>query len=390
MEITVLGCMAFAALLAWFWLALFRGSYWLCDQRLSERPDPKNGWPRVVAVIPARDEAESIAESVHSLADQDYPGDLAIVLVDDGSRDGTAAIARDAAPPGRLDIVVGAPLPERWTGKLWAMHQGIERAAEIAPDADYLLLTDADIAHGKDGLRRLVAMAEADGLDMASLMVRLRCERFWERWLIPAFVYFFQKLYPFRWVQDGRRAAAAGGCMLVRRTALDRIGGVSAIRDRVIDDCALAAEIAREGRIWLGLAETSRSIRGYDGLSGIWNMVARTAFVQLDHSVLQLAGTVLGMAFLYLLPPVALAAGLVSGDGAAASFGAAGCGLAAALYVPMLRFYGLGAWRSALLPLVALAYTLMTVSSALRHLRGQGGAWKGRSYEAPARRGDGR
>jgi len=383
MEVTVLAAFVFAALLAWVWLALLRGGFWLCDQRLPECGDPGNGWPAVTAVIPARDEAESIAESIRSLADQDYPGDLAIVLVDDNSSDGTAGAARKAEPSRRLDIVDGAPLADGWTGKLWAMHQGIARAADVSSDAQYILLTDADIAHGRDALRRLVAMAEANGLDLASLMVRLRCDSFWERWLIPAFVYFFQKLYPFRWVQSGKRPAAAGGCMLVRRSALDRIGGVESIRDCVIDDCALAAEIARNGRIWLGLAETSASIRGYDGLSGIWNMVARTAFVQLRHSYLQLSGTVLGMAFLYLLPPAGSITGFATGDAAAMAFGAAGCGLMAALYVPMLQLYRLAAWRSAFLPLVALIYTLMTVSSAWRHLCGRGGTWKGRSYEAP-------
>ena len=380
MEITFLSLSAFAALLGWVWLAVFRGAFWLCDQRLGGDAATLDAWPEIVAVIPARDEAETIARSIGSLIEQDYPGGLTVIVVDDESGDGTAEIARQASGRGRVDVVGGAQLEPGWAGKVWAMHQGLARAGELAPDARYVLLTDADIDHGADSLRQLVAKAESGTLDLVSLMVRLRCERFWERWLIPAFVFFFQKLYPFRWVNRGRVAAAAGGCMLVRRTALERIGGVEAIRDRVIDDCALAAEIAKGGRIWLGLAETSRSIRGYDGLAGIWNMVARTAFVQLNHSLLLLAGTLAGMALLYLLPPAALIAGGLSGDRGAMAFGAAGWALMTALYLPMLQYFGLGSWRAVLLPAVACLYSAMTVSSALRHYRGRGAAWKGRSY----------
>ena len=385
MEVTLLSLLAFAALLGWVWLAVFRGGFWLCDQRLAGDAATLDAWPEIVAVIPARDEAQTIARSIGSLIGQDYPGGLTVIVVDDESGDGTAEIAREASGRGGVDVVDGAPLEPGWAGKVWAMHQGLARAAELAPAARYVLLTDADIDHGADSLRQLVARAESGTLDLVSLMVRLRCDRFWERWLIPAFVFFFQKLYPFPWVNRGRAAAAAGGCMLVRRTALERIGGIDAIRDRVIDDCALAAEIAKGGRIWLGLAETSRSIRGYDGLAGIWNMVARTAYVQLDHSLLLLAGTVAGMAFLYLLPPAALIAGGLTGDRSALAFGAAGWALMTALYLPMLQYCGLGSWRAILLPAVACLYSAMTVSSAVRHYRGRGAAWKGRSYGAPSR-----
>ena len=390
MEITLLAVLAFAALLAWVWLAVFRGGFWLCDQRLTgpaTLPEFLPAvWPAVVAVIPARDEVLSIAESVRSLVDQDYPGGLTVIVVDDGSSDGTADAAREVVEPGRLEILEGAPLADGWTGKVWAMHQGVLRAGKLSPEARYVLLTDADIAHGADSLRLLVAKAEAETLDLVSLMVRLRCESFWEKWLIPAFVFFFQKLYPFGWVNRGRRgaAAAAGGCMLVRRSALDRIGGVAAIRGCVIDDCALAGEIAKEGNIWLGLADSSRSIRGYDGISGIWNMVARTAYIQLNHSPLLLAGTVLGMVFLYLSPPVSLIAGIFQQDLAAMAFGAAGAALMTVLYVPMLHHFGLHPWRALFLPGVACLYSLMTISSAFRHHQGRGGAWKGRSYGAPA------
>lgn len=385
MEVTELAVSAFAALLAWLWLALLRGGFWRCDRHLPFGTSEPDIWPTVAAVIPARNEAETIARSVRSLLVQDYPGGLVVVVVDDQSTDRTTDEVRRAATAAKVEIVSGAPLPAGWTGKVWAMHQGLRRVDAVSPMARYVLLTDADIGHGADSLRLLVARAEAEGLDLVSLMVRLRCEAFWERWLIPAFVFFFQKLYPFAWVNDPDRltAAAAGGCMLVRRAALDRIGGIAAIRGRVIDDCALAAEIAREGRIWIGLARKSHSIRGYDGLSGIWNMVARSAYVQVGNSPLLLAGTVAGMAFLYVLPPAALIAGFIVGDAAALAFGAAGWALMSALYVPMLLEYGLGAWRAPLLPLVAALYTAMTLSSAWRHYRGRGAAWKGRAYGAP-------
>jgi hopene-associated glycosyltransferase HpnB len=393
MEITLLAVLAFAALLVWVWLVVFRGGFWLCDQRLTEPailpailPAVWPAvWPAVVAVIPARDEVLSIADSVRSLVEQDYPGGLTVIVVDDGSSDGTADAARDAVEAATVEILDGAPLADGWTGKVWAMHQGVLRAGELAPEARYVLLTDADIAHGTDSLRLLVAKAEAETLDLVSLMVRLRCESFWEKWLIPAFVFFFQKLYPFGWVNRGRQgsAAAAGGCMLLRRSALDRIGGMAAIRGRVIDDCALAGEIAKEGKIWLGLTDSSRSIRGYDGISGIWNMVARTAYIQLNHSLILLAGTVLGMVFLYLVPPIALIVGILQQDLAAMAFGGAGAALMTVLYVPMLHHFGLHPWRAFLLPGVACLYSLMTISSAIRHYRGQGGAWKGRSYSAP-------
>jgi hopene-associated glycosyltransferase HpnB len=324
---------------------------------------------------------------VRSLLAQDYPGALRIVVVDDSSTDGTAAEARHAAGgDARLEVIAGAALPPGWTGKMWAVSQGVEFAGHVAPDATFLLLTDADIAHDPGNLRRLVAKAEAARLDLVSLMVRLVAATGWERLLIPAFVFFFRKLYPFRWVADRARgtAAAAGGCMLVRRAALERAGGIAAIRDRVIDDCALAAAIkGRGGAIWLGLGRRTRSLRGYGTLSGIWRMVARSAYVQLRHSPLLLAGTVAGMALLYLVPPVAALAGLAAGAWPCAAAGFAGWLAMAALYAPMLAYYRLGLWRGLLLPLAAMLYALMTVSSAWASWRGRGAGWKGRHY-APA------
>jgi hopene-associated glycosyltransferase HpnB len=361
-----------AAFLAWGWLLLFRGNFWTADQRLNGGGPDREFWPDVVAVIPARDEAPTVGVTVASLLNQDYPGLVRVVVVDDGSTDGTAEAA--GSDP-RLTVVAGQPLEPGWTGKLWAMNQGLAKAAEVAPEARYVLFTDADIEHDPGNLRRLVDKAEWESLDLVSLMVRLRCESFWERLLIPAFVFFFQKLYPFRWVNDpdSRTAGAAGGCMLVRLLALREAGGLGPIRDRVIDDCALGALLKKEGPIWLGLArDGTRSLRAYEGLGEIWRMVARTAFVQLDHSPFKLLGTLVGMTFLYLLPPASAFLGHPTGVAAWL--------LMALAYWPTLRLYERPAWEGLLLPLAGLLYTLMTLDSARRHWLGRGGAWKGRSY----------
>jgi hopene-associated glycosyltransferase HpnB len=380
-----LALLACIGLLAWLWLLLGRGGFWRADQRLPGHAAGPEVWPAVAAVIPARDEAATIADAIRSLMAQDYPGRLAIIVVDDGSSDGTADIARAAgAGPRAVDVVQGRPLPPGWTGKMWAVSRGVARAAEGLPDARYFLLTDADIGHASDSVRRLVAKAEADRLDLVSLMVKLRCRTAWERLLIPAFVFFFQKLYPFRRVNDAARrtAGAAGGCMLVRRTGLDRIGGIAAVRGRVIDDCALAAAIKRGGRVWLGLAEESRSLRGYRGLSGIWDMIARTAFVQLGNSAVLLAGTVAAMVVVYLVPPLALVVGAATGDVIATGAGGLAWLAMAVAYRPTLALYGEPAWRAFLLPVAAALYTAMTVASAWRTWRGRGAVWKGRAYGA--------
>lgn len=373
--------------LVWMGLLLFRGGFWRADQRLREPAgEEQASWPRVCAVIPARNEAGTVGETVRSLLAQTYPGRLDVVVVDDNSDDGTGDVVRAAgAETDRVHVVTGRPLEAGWTGKLWAVSQGIACAREIAPDADYLLLTDADIAHHGGNLSRLVAKAETQNLDLVSLMVRLRCSSFWERLLIPAFVFFFQKLYPFPWVNDPARkmAGAAGGCMLVRRGALEAAGGIEAIKGRVIDDCALAALLKARGAIWLGLASRTASLRPYEGLGEIWRMVARTAFVQLNHSVLYLLGTLLGMVIMYLMPLVAMVYGGILEDTAIVSFGAVAYGLMAVAFAPTLRLYGLpGPWLLTL-PVAGVLYTLMTLDSARRHWQGQGGAWKGRTYGAP-------
>jgi hopene-associated glycosyltransferase HpnB len=380
MDVTFLSLLALLSLLAWIWLLLLRGGFWRCDQIRGRDVGDLADWPSILAVIPARDEAETIAASVRSLVQQDYPGELLIVVVDDGSSDDTAALVRDLAPS--VEVLTGAPLPENWTGKMWAVAQGVEHGLARQSDARYILLTDADIGHGPDSLRWLVAKAEAGGLDLVSLMVRLRCRTVSERLLIPAFVFFFQKLYPFSWVNNPARktAAAAGGCMLVRRAALRRIGGISRLRDRVIDDCALAAAIKPGGPIWLGLADDSVSLRGYDGVSGIWNMVARTAFVQLRNSGILLFLSLIGMALIYLLPPAALIVGASGDDQGAMVFGAAGWAVMAVSLIPVLRFYGQPSWLAILAPVIATFYGAMTLASAIRTWRGAGARWKGRSY----------
>lgn len=379
---------ALLSLVIWLYLLSGRGGFWRADQRLVDDGADRLDEPEVVCVIPARNEASAIGITVASLLGQDYPGLISIVVVDDQSDDGTGDVARGVgASTARrtLHVVANEPLADGWVGKMWAVNRGLAEVATVAPNARYVLLTDADIEHDPRNLRRLVAKAEDDGYDLVSLMVRLNCAGAWERLLIPAFVFFFQKLYPFPWVnqQDRRIAAAAGGCMLVRRTALDAVGGVNAIRDRLIDDCALARLLKARGRIWLGLTSSTRSLRAYGRLAEIWNMVARTAFVQLEYSWLALIGTIVGMVLLYLVPPAAAIIGFVEGRTVLGVAGGWAWGLMFWAYWPTLRLYGGGVGWALALPVAGVLYTLMTVSSALRHACGRGGGWKGRTYAPP-------
>jgi hopene-associated glycosyltransferase HpnB len=372
--------------LIWLYLAIFHGRYWRADQRLAAEPQDRGKWPAVVAVIPARNEAAVIGTAIYSLLAQDYPGPLKVVMVDDRSTDGTARIARDAAAGLRranaFTIVTGERLAAGWSGKTWALHQGVRAAKQIDSGATYLLLTDADIEHDQRALRRLVAKAEDERCDLVSLMVRLHCEDVIERLLIPAFVYFFQQLYPFPESNKpgSEVAAAAGGCMLVRRNALERAGGMESIRGELIDDCALARRIKATGPIWIGLAEYTRSIRPYNGVGDVWDMVARTAYTQLGHSRFRLFWTVIGLALTYLAPPVVLVAGLAGGDGQVAALGALAWMIMVMTYAPTLRLYRQPVVLGLALPVVAALYTLMTIDSARRHWQGRGGAWKGRTY----------
>jgi len=381
------GIIAALVLAIWLYLIAARGGFW----RAAARED--NGaiasapsrWPAVVAVVPARDEAESVGETIGALLRQDYRGPFAVVLVDDQSRDGTAPLAREAAAAfgagDRLEIVSGRPLPAGWTGKLWAQSQGVDFAANAANVPDYLLLADADIVFAPGALSSLVARAEQDGLVLNSLMVKLRCKSFAERMFVPAFVFFFQMLYPFAWVNDPRRAtaAAAGGCMLVRRDALAAAGGLASIRGALIDDCALAKLLKGHGPIALALTDRAYSVRAYPALGDIRRMVARTAYAQLRYSPLLLAGTVLGLALTYLAP-VALA---LFARGFAQFAGLFAWALMACAFRPILRFYGMSRWRSwlwaAALPPISAIYMAFTLDSAYQHARGRGGMWKGRA-----------
>nr|WP_324787857.1 glycosyltransferase [Streptomyces sp. H51] len=377
---------AAVSLAAWLWLLLCQGFFWRTDVRLPPREEPGD-WPPVCVVVPARDEAAVLPESLPSLLAQDYPGRAEVFLVDDGSRDGTGELARELAREhGGLPLTVGSPgePPAGWTGKLWAVRHGIALAR--ARDPEYLLLTDADIAHAPDSLRQLVAAARTGGFDVVSQMARLRVESLWERLVVPAFVYFFAQLYPFRRIgrKAARTAAAAGGCVLLRADTAERARVPDAIRHAVIDDVALARAVkAGGGHVWLGLAERVDSVRPYPRLHDLWRMVSRSAYAQLRHNPLLLAGTVAGLVLVYLVPPVTLAVGAAAGDAAAASLGGLAWLVMAGTYAPMLHYYRQPLWLAPLLPFTAFLYLLMTVDSAVQHRRGRGAAWKGRTYARP-------
>ncbi|MGW7421519.1 glycosyltransferase [Streptomyces sp. NPDC054813] len=377
---------AAVSLAAWLWLLLCQGFFWRTDVRLPPRGD-LGEWPDVCLVVPARDEAAVLPLSLPSLLAQDYPGRAEVFLVDDGSTDGTGELARElAARHGGLPLTVASPgePPAGWTGKLWAVRHGISLARARGPE--YLLLTDADIAHEPDSLRLLVAAARTGGFDVVSQMARLRVASLWERLVVPAFVYFFAQLYPFRRIgrKGSRTAAAAGGCVLLRADTAEKARIPDAIRDAVIDDVALARTVKGSGgHIWLGLADRVDSVRPYPRLHDLWRMVSRSAYAQLRHNPLLLFGTVVGLALVYLVPPAAVLTGAVTGNAAAALVGAGAWLVMTATYVPMLRYYRQPLRLAPLLPFTAFLYLLMTVDSAVQHYRGRGAAWKGRTYARP-------
>ena len=405
---------ATVAAAVWAYLVVGHGGYWRTSQWLPRIAGEPDRWPEVVAVVPARNEAEMLPATLPALLGQDYPGSLSVILVDDSSTDGTAEVA---AALGRdsdraLRVVAGTPPPEppepagpgRWAGKVWAMAQGLRaagipagsdpgRATSTHPGSGYVLFTDADIAWEPGALRALVAAAEGDDRDLVSQMALLRTATGWERVVVPAFVYFFAQLYPFRRVNKpgSRTAAAAGGCMLLRRAALERSGGVTPIRGALIDDVAMGRMIkGQRGRCWLGLSRQVVSVRPYPELASLWQMVTRSAYTQLNYSPLLLAGTIIGLLFSYVLPPAAaitglalLVAGPATGPTApatlAAGAGLAGWALMSLSYLPMLRLYRLSPLRAPGLPLIALLYAAMTADSARRHYAGRGAEWRGRT-----------
>ena len=369
--------LASTALAVWLYLIFARGAFWRCSQR-DDWPSPQvPARPPVAAVVPARNEADCIGRTIASLLAQDYPGPWTVILVDDDSSDGTAEIAhRGADGNERLKVVRSRGLPAGWTGKLWAIKQGIDAAAALPQPPVYVLLTDADIVHATDSVSRLVAHAERNALVLTSLMVKLHCESFAERIAIPAFVFFFQMLYPFVWVnrRQSSVAAAAGGCMLVRADVLQKAGGMDAIRAALIDDCALAKLLKAHGPIWLGLTERVRSIRRYPAVGDIRRMVVRSAYAQLSYSPLVLGGTVVSMALTYLLPPLLA----IFGSGIARVIAVVAWGLMFVAFQPTLRFYRLSPLWGLAMPAIALEYMIFTLDSACQYMRGRGGSWKGR------------
>ena len=385
------------SLITWIFLLGFWGQFWRTDQRIKGQTTNLESFPSVCAIIPARNEAELLPISLRSLLTQDYPGEFSLVLVDDQSTDDTASIAyKIAQETGRsqqLEVISGQPLPSGWTGKLWAIEQGILHTQKLKSLPDYILLTDADIEHDSANLSQLVSKAQQKDLDLVSLMVLLRCQSFWEKLLIPAFVFFFQKLYPFRWVNNPQKntAAAAGGCILITGEALRRIGGIQVLREALIDDCTLAQAVKSSSKsqtnnnpnstsIWLGLTDATHSLRTYSALNSIWDMVARSAFTQLNYSPLLLGGTLIGMTVVYLVAPISLVWSLFTGNWLIAIAAFSTWLLMAIAYLPTIRLYQRSPILTFCLPAIAFLYTLMTLDSAFRHWRGRGGAWKGRVY----------
>ncbi len=360
----------------WIYLLIAHGGFWLVRERNDANLPAPSVWPSVTAVVPARNEADVLARTVGSLLQQDYPGAFRIILVDDQSTDGTASIAMSLDDGSRLEVLNGAPCPPGWTGKLWAVAQGIAHAKESGA-TDYLWLTDADIAHAPDNLRALAARAENLHLVLVSEMAKLHCGTWTEHLLIPAFVFFFKMLYPFAWVNDPQSttAAAAGGSMLVRREALEAAGGIATIRREIIDDCALARLMKAQGGIWLGLTELAQSVRPYQSIGEIGRMVSRSAYAQLQYSPILLAGTVAGMVLLYAIPPIAA----LDLSGPAGLAGLLAWAAMAVSLQPMLRFYRVSPLWGIALPMIGLVYTAFTLDSALQFWRGRGGMWKGRA-----------
>lgn len=377
-------CLMIAAfgLAAWIYLIAGRGQFWRTPKFDDLAPAPsRDNWPTIAVVVPARDEAAGVARCVTSILSQLYPGRLSMILVDDQSQDGTAELAAHAAAvlgaSARFTVLSGRPLPSGWTGKLWAVKQGLTQVDGWSVQPDYVLLTDADIVYSGDVLMRLVARAESEQLAMTSIMAKLRCESLAEKYLIPAFIFFFEMLYPFAWVRNRRRAtaAAAGGCILARWDALKNAGGIDAIRGSLIDDCALGAKLKTQGPVWLGFSHDVISVRASDTVADVGRMISRSAYAQLRYSPLVLAGTVAGMALVYLAP-VVLA---LFGHGLAAVFAAIAWLLMALAFQPTLRYYGQSVFWGPALPAIALAYLVFTVNSALQHMQGRGGMWKGRA-----------
>ena len=380
--ILVTNLLALVVLVIWLYIAFLRGNFWRLEEEHLE-PKSLDKWPHVVAIVPARNEAETITRAVTSLLGQEYLGEFEIIVVDDQSDDGTAALARKAAEElgaaQRLSVQIVAALSPSWTGKLWALNEGISATSGKAPD--FFWFTDADIMHAPDTLRRLVSRAETESLDLASLMVLLQAKIFPEKLLIPPFLYFFLMLYPPRWIADPqkRTAGAAGGCILLRRAPLERIGGLASIRNEVIDDCALASAVKRTGgKIWMGVTRASISLREYKTLAEIRDLIARTAFTQLRYSSLLLVGTLFGLFVTYWLPWILF----FVGEDPAWLLGSTAASLMTVTFLFTVKFYNRSAIWALTLPFAAAFYGYATFLSAVRYWLGGGAQWKGRA-QAP-------
>jgi hopene-associated glycosyltransferase HpnB len=367
------------SILIWLYLLLARGGFWRVGLHFSQSVHQQTAY-RIAVVVPARNEAEAIEQSIRSILEQRGSNLIHVFLVDDGSNDGTADLAlRAAAQANRssaLTVIPGSPLPLGWAGKLWAVQQGIDEARNFNPD--FFLLTDADILHDPGNIGRLAAIAESGPYDLASFMVKLHCRTLAEKFLIPAFVFFFFKLYPPRWISDPshKTAGAAGGAILIRAAALERTGGIAAIRGEIIDDCALAREVKGSGgRVWLGLTDAGQSLRAYNTFAEIEGMIARTAFNQLGHSAWMLILAIAGLTVVYLLPPILL---LSSHHPLPIGLAAVSCLLMTLAYLPMIRFYRLSPFWALALPFASIFYMAATLHSAVKFWAGRGGEWKGR------------
>jgi len=408
----VLAVAGWISLAIWVVLLVGHGGFWRMDLHLPEAPADGDGdvgkraWPSVTAVIPARDEAEILPATLPSVLAQDYPGPFSVIVVDDASTDGTGRVAAELAeamPHAKncapLHVLRGSGPPPGWAGKVAAMDRGLRAVDDIDDETEYVLFTDSDIAHPADSLRRLVRHAQDSALDLVSLMARLSTDSAAERVIVPAFVFSFFQLYPPAWVNNptARTAAAAGGCMLVRRQALKDVGGLAGIADARIDDVALGTLLKRggrggssgdggggknNGRVWLGVTTGVRSLRPYPRLADLWDMIARSAYTQLRYSPWLLLGTIVGLVLTYGVPPIVGVVGLAAQWWGAAIPALAAWVVMSAVYVPVLRLYGLRWWRAPLLPGVMAVYGAMTIDSARRHRRGRGGAWKGRVIES--------
>ena len=364
------------ALIAWIYLLLSRGMFWLTRERDTHLPTSEfpARWPSVAIIVPARDEVDVIRQCIEDLLAQDYPGDFHVVLVDDNSTDGTTSVV----PTSQwLQVIRGKPLPAGWTGKLWAVSQGVQHATAGSSKPDYLLLTDADIAHLPKSLLALVTRAESGGLVLTSLMAELAVKTWADKMMIPAFVFFFDMLFPFAWVNNSRRktAAAAGGCMLIRRDALEKAGGVAAVRSEIIDDCALAAIMKRQGPIWLGLTRRAYSLRAYGTWRELSRMISRSAYAQLKYSPWLLAGTLVGLAVVYLAAPLLA----LFCNGPSRLMGILAWLSMAVAFQPMLHFYRRSPLWGLALPLISAVYATFTLKSAFDVWTGKGGQWKGRA-----------